>query len=251
MQDEKYFFTDMEKNAAVNTLLDYYIKARETINFATNKKCFDEDINVYICHLLFAFAMPNYNYITEQYISLVPDEVRMLVDMAEDNYFQYFIYKVNGDNLLLRLGLFDDLKYGAIKKGQKAIAEKVNYQELAKYYYQQAARCNRKIHKRKTALSEVLLKLVRHFDNYAHALRHMRRDYYFFYDCFEDQEFSKFSTEVKEYEKGMCLKVKQDLFLDLYSQWLRKKTQTLKRQLNKLCTELRVLDPRFSFKVED
>ncbi|MBN1492730.1 MAG: hypothetical protein JW938_01135 [Candidatus Omnitrophica bacterium] len=251
MQDEKYFFTDLEKNAAVSSLLDFYIKARESTNFPTNKKCFDEDVNVYICHLLFAFAMPNYNYITEQYISLVPDEVRMLVDMAEDNYFQYFIYKVNGDNLLLRLGLFDDLKHGVIKKGHKIVTDKVDYRELAKYYYQQAARCNRKIHKRKTALSEVLLKLVHHFDHYAKALKHVRRDYYFFYDCFEDEEFSKFSSEVKDYEKGMSLKAKQDLFLDLYSQWLRKKTQTLKKQLSKLCLELRGLDPTFSFKIDD
>ncbi len=250
MQEEKYFFTDIEKNAAVNTLLDYYIKAREQIGFETNKKCFDEDVNVYICHLLFAFAMPNYNYITEQYISLVPEEVRMLVDMAEDNYFQYFIYKVNGDNLLLHLGLFNDLTLGSGKKSKKQNEETVNYLELAKYYYQQAARCNRKIHKRKTALSEVLLKLVKHFEHYAKALGDVRRDYYFFYDCFEDEEFSKFSVDMKQYERGMCLKTKQDLFLDLYAQWMRKKSSTLKKRITKLCVELKDLDPDFSFKME-
>ncbi len=252
MQDEKYFFTDLEKNAAVNNLIDYYVKAREKVDFVTNKKCFDEDVNVYVCHLLFAYAMPNYNYITEQYISLVPEEVRMLVDMAEDSYFQYFIYKVNGDNLLLHLGLFNDLHMlKPKKKSSDATERELNYVELAKYYYQQAAQCNRKIHKRKTALSEVLLKLVKYFDQYAKALNYVRREYYFFYDCFEDTEFSKFSNEVKSYEKNMCLKTKQDLFLDLYSQWQRRKTTTLRKQINKLCGELHALDPNFTFKMEE
>ena len=57
----------------------------------------------------------------------------MLVDMAEDNYFQYFIYKVNGDNLLLHLGLFNDLKMlGAKKKRVEAADKELNYVELAK-----------------------------------------------------------------------------------------------------------------------
>ena len=62
----------------------------------------------YISHLLFAVSMPNYGYIAEQYVSLDPKEVDVLVEMADDNYLKYFVYKVNADNLLLQLGLYHD-----------------------------------------------------------------------------------------------------------------------------------------------
>ena len=249
--EENFFQSDVEKNNALNKILGAYVRARDKIGFPTNAEVFDEDVNVYIAHLLFAFAMPNYSYIVEQYISMQPNDIKMLIDMAEDEYFKYFIYKVNGDNLLIHFGLFDDIRaiqYGQVQQG---LPKAVDYRELASFYYQKAAEANRKIHKRKTALSDVLLKIVQYFDRYAEALSRVRREYYQFYDVFEDDEFSQFLGAVREYERTRNFQEKQDEFLGLYALWLKKKSRTLRTRINHLCNELHSLDKTFSFHLDD
>lgn len=249
--DKEEYFSAVEKDSAINNLLDAFVKARELVGFPTNKKGFDEDVNIYIAHLLFAIAMPNYNYITEQYISMEEKDVRMLIDLAEDNYLRYFIYKVNGDNLLLHLGLFGNLKpLLSAQKDSFGRCTEEDYLKLAQQYYQEAANCNRKIHRKKTALSEVLTKMVKNFKYYAKALTAMKQEYYFFYDFYEDEEFCKFSQKMDEYERKLSFKEKQDKFLDLYARWLRHKSQKLKKQINDVCKELHTLEPSFSFRLD-
>lgn len=250
--DNSEFYFDApnvsNKDVVINSLLNDFLAARERAKFPTNKESFDEDVNLYIAHLLFAISMPNYNGITEQYISLRESEVRVLADMAEDKYLKYFIFKVNADNLLVHLGIFQDLLYSD-KPKTRSKTEK-QYLEDAQAFYDEAAQLNKKIYRRKTAIAEVLMKLSKNLPQYAKALSFMRKTYFLFHNRFEDNEFSEFLDHMKTYEKRMELEKKQNVFLDLYSQWLEKKTPSLRQKINSICQELHEIDPSFTFSLD-
>lgn len=251
MDDTSFYFhipDSTKKEEIINGLLSSFVKAREKVNCPSNFKGFDEDVNLYISHLLFAISIPNYTSITEQYISLHDSEVKVLADMAEDQYLKYFIYKVNADNLLVHLGAFQDLSY---KKHSRALNKTIDdYLKDAQEFYLAAAQLNRKIYKRRTAIADVLLKLSKNLESYIKSLAFMRKDFFLFLNRFEDQEFSSFLDSMKSYEKKIEYEGKQNLFLDLYAQWLKRKSSTLKTKINKLCIELHELDSSFVFTLE-
>ena len=237
-----------KKDTAINSLLNTFLRVREVAQFPSNCKGFDEDVNLYVAHLLFAISMPNYNTITEQYISLHDAEVRVLADMAEDKYLQYFIFKVNADNLLLHLGIFQDLCHHPHEKSVGK--ETKDYISDAKDFYLKSVQLNKSIYRRKTAIADVLLKLSKYLDHYVRALSMMRKEFYLFLNRFEDIEFSNFLDHMRTYERRMEFEQKQNIFLDLYSQWLKKKTNVLKVKINTLCRELHEMDTSFTFNLD-
>ncbi len=249
MSEDFYFSlpSTTNKEEAVNSLLSSFVNAREQVKIPSLIKGFDEDVNLYIAHLLFAVSVPNYAAITGQYISLYTPEVRVLADMAEDLYLKYFIYKVNADNLLLHIGVYRDLLYKKPKKAMKKDIE--SYVKDAASFYAEAASLNKKIYKRKTAISEVLMKISKNIRYYLEALFYVRKDFFRFLNCFEDKEFFSFIENMKKYEKKVEFERKQDIFLDLYAKWLKKKSKNLKTEINRVCEDLRALDPNFNFKL--
>lgn len=250
MQNDKELFVDMDKNEAIRVLQDCFVDAREKISFPTNSKIFDEDVNVYIAHLLCSYAMPNYTYVSEQYISVDSEAVHMMVSMAEDDYSRYFIYKVNADNLLLHIALFKDLPAISGVRFKSVTEYESFFSDLAKEYYREAAKYNRKVNKRKTALGDVLLKVVKYFKLYGRAVHAVRKDYYFFYNYFDDGDFQEFATELYACEKEMLFQKKQDRFLGLYAKWLKTRSKRLRSMIDKLCDELHALDETFLFKIQ-
>ena len=251
MESSEYYFNipDMtKKESAINLLLDSLISARKKAKFPSNAKGFDEDVNLYMAHLLYAMSMPNYTSITEQYISIYNAEVRVLADMAEDKYLKYFILKVNADNLLVHMGIFQDLNRRQDRKNQQKDIDA--YMCDAQDFYMSAAQLNKKIYRRKTAIADVLSKLAKNLPLYVKVLSFMRKDFFLFLNRHEDSEFGTFLDHMKLYEKKMEFEKKQNLFLDLYSQWLKKKTSMLRLKINNICKELHELDPTFNFKLE-
>ncbi len=251
MEGGEYYFNvpDMtQKESSINLLLDSLLKARKKAKFPSNAKGFDEDVNLYIAHLLYAMSMPNYTSITEQYISLYNAEVRVLADMAEDKYLKYFILKVNADNLLVHLGIFQDLTHRQNKKDQQKDID--SYINDAQEFYTNAAQLNKKIYRRKTAIADVLSKLAKNLTLYVKVLSYMRKDFFLFLNRHEDSEFGIFLDHMKLYEKKMEFEQKQNMFLDLYSQWLKKKSNILRTKINNICNELHTIDPSFNFKLE-
>ncbi|MBU1863625.1 MAG: hypothetical protein KKH94_08195 [Candidatus Omnitrophica bacterium] len=251
--DNDTFYFDVpdanKKEEVINMLLDSYINARVKAKFDTNSKGFDEDVNLYIAHLLYAISMPNYSSITEQYISLHETEVRVLADMAEDNYLKYFIFKVNADNLLVHLGIFRDLCRQAPYNKDPAKGLE-SFEDNAKDFYSNAAQLNKKIYRRKTAIADVLLKLSKNLPLYVKSMLYARKSFFLFLNRYEDSEFGQFLDYMKLYEQKIEFESKQNLFLDLYSRWLKKKTNVLKTKINTVCQELHELDPSFIFNLE-
>ena len=59
-----YFdITNQERDSAIRYLLGAIMQTRQASNFPSNYYTFDEDVNVYLAHLLFAISLPEYHEI--------------------------------------------------------------------------------------------------------------------------------------------------------------------------------------------
>ena len=250
MKNNCLFFdiTKQEQDSAIRYLLGAIIKCRKEDGFPSNYYTFDEDVNIYLAHLLFAVALPQYHEIADPYLSTNAFEVMQWIRNTEDRTMRYFIFKINADNLLIHSAVFNDLT----QKPRKAFfrKSKKHFREMAKLYYDQAASYHKRIYRKRTAVGEVLDKLSRYYEAYQQLLVHVRRDYFQFIENFRNQAFRFFMHEVDEYEAENKKKSRMDEFLDVYGRWLETKDPHLEKIIQWLVSELEVLDPDFHFNIE-
>ncbi len=250
-REDLYFdFSKEEKDYAIRFLLDAVIRSRGNCGMPSNYKDYDEDVNVYLAHLLFAVSTSTYQKLIQKYLVIYPTDLVNLVENADDNYVKYFIYKINADNLLVHLSVFQDLMRNMNMKNNLCGKNEEQFSQTARSYYEQAALFNQRIYRKKTAVGDVLDKLARHFDQYCLILQVTRKDFFHFANRFKDLEFSEFIRNMNDYERNVVLKEKQDTFLDLYQEWVKNKNdESLRERINKLCEEIHQLDSQFQFHV--
>lgn len=245
-----YFDVDRnERDSAIRYLLGAILRSRSEVGVDRVIDEFDEDVNIYLAHLLFAVALPEYHELAEPYLSNESSDVLRSIKGTEDRTIRYFIFKVNADHLLVHLALFDDLTAG----GRRGILQKSpkHFSELARLYYEQAAGYHARIYRKKTGVGDVLNKLSRHFNEYSEVLKLVRRDYLHFVTRFGDEAFDQFMQKLNHYERESSKKAKTDRFLDLYSQWLRTKDPLLKQEIRRVLRDIRYSDPEFGKGVFD
>lgn len=250
--EDLYFdFSKEEKDHAIRFLLDAVIRSRGTCGLPSNERDYDEDVNIYLAHLLFAVSTSAYQKLVEKYLALYPSDLLNLVEHTDDNYIKYFIYKINADNLLVHLSVFQDLMQRMNSRTNIIGITEHQFFEAARSYYEQASHYNQRIYRRKTAVGDVLAKIARHFDSYCLILQVTRKDFFHFSNRFKDHEFSEFVSEMSDYERGVLLKAKQDAFLDLYMSWIKDQNNSeLRTRVNELCEEIGHLDPDFKFHIK-
>ncbi len=241
-----YFdITKQERDSAIRYLLGSIIKCRRDGNFPSNYYTYDEDVNVYLAHLLFAVSLPEYHEMAEPYLSMETSDILKWVRSTEDRTVRYFIFKVNADHILIHTAIFDDL---AQKPSQKFFRRSPkHFRELAQLYYDQASVYHSKIYRKKTGLGDVLEKLSRYFEAYQSLLTMVRREYFGFVTNFRDQAFHGFMDQMKNFEVDYQKKSKMDVFLDLYGRWLASKNPELKRKIFEVVCEMKKMDPTFNF----
>lgn len=239
-----YFDVDkQERDSAIRFLLGAILRSRQDTGIDVQIEEFDEDVNIYLAHLLFAVTLPEYRELAEPYLSSDSSDVLRWIRSTEDRTIRYFIFKVNADHLLVHLAIFDDLSAqsyrGILRRSEKHFAE------LGRLYYEQASNYHTRIYRRKTGVGDVLQKLGRHFNLYWQILRMVRKDYLHFVTRFRDQAFERFIIDVNRYESESYRQSQTDHFLDLYSGWIKTKNPHLESELRRILGEIRQFDPEF------
>lgn len=252
-QNETCFYFDMskqERDSAVRYLLNVIINSRKESSFPSNYYTFDEDVNVYLAHLLFAISLPEYHEMAEPYLSTNSSDILKWVRATEDRTIRYFIFKVNADHILIHSAVFNDLAQKNKKNHQIFSRPAKHFRELAKLYYDQAAAYHKRIYRKQTGVGEVLQKLSNYFESYQKMLKVVRRDYFDFVSSYRDQAFDSFKNEVHDYERATMKKQYLDHFLDLYGKWLDSKDPSLVDEIKKVVSELERIDPDFNFDMD-
>ena len=217
----------------------------------SNQTCYDEDVNVYLANLLSSFMNPEYHERTRKYLSRYDSDLFDKVRRSSDVRLKYTIYKTNADFLLISIGIFrnpDGSRPGA-KDALLRDNEEV-YVGRAKAYYQFAYSYSQNMFRKATAITEVLEKLSRGFEQYVEILSHMRGEYFNILDRLSSGEVYHLERSIDRFQSDGELHALQDQFLDLYSEYVKSKNPEIKEKLRELARKIQKLDETFRFTMD-
>jgi len=217
----------------------------------SNQTYYDEDVNVYLASLLTSFMKPEYHESTRKYLSRYDSDLFDKIRNSSDVRLKYTIYKTNADFLLISIGIFRNSDGGrpGAKDAFMRDHEEV-YVGRAKAYYQFAYSYSQTMFRKATAITEVLEKLSRGFEQYIQILSHMRGEYFNILDRLSSGEVYHLERSIDRFESGRELRELQDQFLDLYSEYVKAKTPELKEKLRELARKIQKLDETFRFTLD-
>lgn len=247
-EKNQYLYFDMsvnERDSALRFLLSAIIKTKEEHPNLTRKAAVDEDVNVYLAHLMFAIALPEYHEMADPYLSKHSSDIMEWVKGTEDRTVRYFIYKVNADHLLMHTTLFHDLSKGKRKTILQSPDE--YYQELAALYYSEAAKYHQQMNRKKTGIAHVLEKVAVDFKYYQRILELVRNDYFDFVQTFREKHFNNLLSEISHYEKENFYDKKMDDFLSAFHEWNEAQNEAMRAKVSQLAADLKRMNPEFQF----
>jgi len=230
--------------------------SRMETGLISNKDYYDEDVNVYIAHLLNSFIDPAYIKRSGKYLSKYDTEVFQRLADSQDSRLKYTIYKTNADFLLVSLGIFNNANgadplgrgSGAASPERRLVTPTEEaYVGRGKTYYRFAYTYSQQIHNPHAAITEVLEKLSIGFDKYLRILAHMRGEYLNLMDRLSRGEIYHLERSIDEARKQEDVHALQDQFLDLFLEWKRTGDQKVKERIGRIVEAIRALDPGFSF----
>lgn len=245
-----------ETRPTYHFMMKCLLYSRLETGLVSNKDYYDEDVNVYIAHLLNSFIDPAYIKRSGKYLSKYDTEVFQRLADSQDSRLKYTIYKTNADFLLVSLGIFNNAN-GADPQGRGSTAVSPErrlvtpteeaYVGRGKTYYRFAYTYSQQIHNPHAAITEVLEKLSIGFDKYLRILAHMRGEYLNLMDRLSRGEIYHLERSIDEARKQEDVHALQDQFLDLFLEWKRTGDQKVKERIGRIVEAIRALDPGFSF----
>jgi hypothetical protein len=229
--------------------------SRMETGLVSNQDFYDEDVNVYIAHLLNSFIDPKYIERASRYLSKYDTEVFSRLADSKDARLKYTLYKTNADFLLVSLGIFDNpAVIDPTGRPGAASPERRIYQPTeeayvgrGKTYYRFAFTYSEQIHNPHAAITEVLEKLSIGFEKYLRILAHMRGEYLNLLDRLSRGEVYHLERSVDENQQGDDLRSLQDHFLDLFLEWRRSGNPRIKDEIEETVGRIRAVDPEFTF----
>ncbi|MBN1586844.1 MAG: hypothetical protein JW937_05370 [Candidatus Omnitrophica bacterium] len=170
-----YTLSQRERESSEGYMLTCLMRVRSEIaELATSS---DEDVNVYLAHLLVAVIQPQYHEQYARYGAVREIDLLDLLEEPADKALKYRVYRVNADHRLLWLGVFDNLLRDREPEGVD-LRRRHCTEGYGSAYYHYAAEYDRMIHRARTPIAEVLDKLSGSFQLYEAVLTRVRQDYF-------------------------------------------------------------------------
>ncbi len=229
-------------------MINCLLYSRMETGLVSNQDYYDEDVNVYLAHLLHSFINPDYVEQSKRYLSKYDADVFKRLSQSTDARLKYAIYKTNADFLLVSIGIFDNpLAPTASPARSKPAPSEEAYIGRGKTYYHFAYTYSQQVHRKNQGVSEVLEKLSVGFEKYIKILSHMRGEYLDLAQRFSDGEVYHLERSVNESARQDQIKAKQDRLLELYSEWQQHPSREIEEDVKRLVGEIQELAPSFRF----
>ena len=228
-------------------MINCLLYSRMETGLVSNQDFYDEDVNVYLAHLLHSFINPEYVEQSRKFLSRYDTDVFRRLANTSDARLKYLIYKTNADFLLVSIGLFDQPV--STPGGRKSQPSEEAYIGRGKTYYHFAYSYSQQMHRKNQGVSEVLEKLSVGFDKYLRILSHMRGEYLDLMKRLSNGEVYHLERSVDEHSQQELLRVKQDELLELYTAWKSEPSRETEESLERVVSEIRQLNPGFKFEL--
>ncbi|KPJ61273.1 MAG: hypothetical protein AMJ46_03015 [Latescibacteria bacterium DG_63] len=232
-------------------MMQCLLYSRVDTGILSKKDHYDEDVNIYLAQLLNSFITPEYVERVRRSLSKYDTEVFRRLSTSTDAKVKYTIYKTSADFLLVSVGIFDNPSAILAKANTKSQPSEEASIGRGKSYYHFAYSFSQQVHKKNPAVSEVLEKLSVGFDRYARILSHLRGEYVDIMKRLSKGEIYHLERTVDAEGRKDLLKQKQNLLLDVYSEWKKTGAPHLQVRLNQIVEDIRTLDPSFNFTIID
>lgn len=162
-------------------MVELLLKSRLKLHLDAGR-LYDEDVNAYMAGLLVSYIDPLYfRWIQRILTRHDVDLHEAVVGCGEDRVRSYWIYKVNADDLLVSMGVFQSGSGGDVTR--------------LKQYYGAASEFQRRIYGRPTAVGEVHSKMAGEAERYLAILSNTRRDYLHFLQQISPEELNQLQRE--------------------------------------------------------
>ena len=255
MSDAFEWYVPVEREGAagnratdVHFMLHALLSSRIETGLSSDDRPHEEDVNVYLAHLLCEYARPQYQERVHRYLADFDSSVFERVRHSKNNRLAYTVYKANADHILLMMGLFQN------PRGQRpmAVAEELRLDDevhvgRGKSYYDFAFTYSRSLFGRTSGIATVLCKLSAGFEAYVRLLAHARGEYFHLIDHLSEGELFHLQQSVLAQD----LPALRDAFLDALSDWRREPTPEKRAHLTETARVLEKLDPSFQFELPE
>jgi hypothetical protein len=240
--------TTRELQPTYSFMINCLLYSRMETGLVSNQDFYDEDVNVYLAHLLHSFINPEYVDQSKKFLSKYDTDVFRRLQSSTDARLKYLIYKTNADFMLISIGIFDNPMVPAVSRGKSQPSEEA-YIGRGKTYYHFAYSYSQQMHRKNAGVGDVLEKLSVGFEKYLRILSHMRGEYLDLVKRLSHGEVYHLERSVDEQSQQEMLRVKQDELLELYSAWKQEPTKETVENLERVVSEIRQLNPDFKFQL--
>jgi len=229
-------------------MINCLLYSRMETGLVSNQDFYDEDVNVYLAHLLHSFINPEYVEQSRKFLSKYDTDVFRRLANSGDARLKYQIYKTNADFLLISIGIFDNPTAAAVATRRHQPSEEA-YIGRGKTYYHFAYSYGQQMHRKNAGVAEVLEKLSVGFEKYIRILSHMRGEYLDLMTRLSQGEVYHLERSMDEHSQQELLRVKQDELLELYTAWKSEPSREAEANLERVVDEIRQLNPEFKFQL--
>jgi hypothetical protein len=228
-------------------MLNCLLHSRVHTGIESNSEFYDEDVNVYLAHLL--NSRIDAGYLTTSASRIAPHDAalaRMIAESSGDRE-RYEIYRANADYLLMAVAVFDLFEDRHLNRLSAFHVPKQAYIGRAASYYALASSYATKIGRGLTAIAETLSKISEGIDSYVRILSYMRGQYLDFIKRYSVGELFHLERSIEEIRLREKIEHERNEFLDIYHAWLKTRDASLRGRLAEQAERLRELDPSFRF----
>ncbi len=236
---EAYFF-----------MMNALLHSRMEAGFPSNDDCFDEDVNVYLAGLLASLVYPLREADRTRGTPCGDASLFEAAGAAAGTRERFDLYRRAGDSLLVSLGIFKNARSRRPDSVPHLALSDAAHIGRGKAYYAIARAYAAQIHRRNTAIGEVLGKLSDNFERYLGVLSLMGGEHLNIFKQLSQGELYHLESAPRPVERSADLAARYDRFLDRYSVYLRDKSASARDALVAAVEGVREMDPSFSFDLD-
>jgi len=230
-------------------MLNCLLHSRIHTGIESNHDVYDEDVNVYLAHLL-------NSHMEASQITAMPDSIatcdadlfRMIEEAGSDRR-RYTIYKTNADFLLMSIAVFDTVDKPVFNRPAIFHTSRSTYIARAASYYAHAASHATKLACGTSRVGLTLQKLSDRFDDYVQILTYMRGQYLNLLKRYSPGELFHLDRQIEKVERDQAIERVRDEFLDTYHEWMKTREDAVQKRLLEQAELLKELDPAFDFQL--
>ncbi len=228
-------------------MLNCLLHSRIHTGIESNHEIYDEDVNVYLAHLLNSHMDPTQIVAMPECIATCDADLFRMVEESGDDRRRYTIYRTNADFLLMSIAVFDTIDRPAFNRPAIFRTPRNVYIARAASYYAHAASYATKLSCGTSRVGVTLQKLSDRFEDYVQILMYMRGQYLNLLKRYSPGELFHLDRQIETIQRNQAIEQMRDEFLDTYHEWMKTHEDAVHKRLVEQAELLKELDPAFNF----